>query len=268
MLQAGANPNNQTPDGTALLMHQVILGNSANAKILIKHGANIDLSYNGDSLLHRVVLTRDPELTELLLERGANPHLRNHRGLTPVDMALDQYCFDEQEQNKKLLHTLVDHSQSLHEDISDSRLLQLVLTGKTELLEYLLDHDANANALTSYGASLLMIAAGNGNLEITKLLLKHGANPEHKSPDGINVLNEAQRSQNKEVIDLITQEIAKRQDERIKAEKGNLRGSREHGGETDLASAAKALAVGTAVAAAFAAGKLSAEKKKDEEKTQ
>ncbi|MBM3580169.1 MAG: hypothetical protein FJX34_05295, partial [Alphaproteobacteria bacterium] len=215
MLQAGADPNTQDPDGTALLMRQVVLENSANAKILIEHGANIDLSYNGDSLLHRVVLAGDPELTRLLLERGANPHLRNHQGLTPLDMALDRYYLDGQERNKKLLHTLVDHSQSLHEDISDSRLLQLVLKGQTGLLEYLLDRGANANSLDSFGASLLMAAASNGNLEITKLLLKHGANPEHKASGGYTVLGEAQRSQNKEVLDLITQEIAKCQDEKL-----------------------------------------------------
>ena len=59
--------------------------------------------------------------------------------------------------------------------------------GHTELVELLLDYNANFEQLTNNGETPLLIAVGNGYTAIVKMLLAKGANREAIDSDGNNL---------------------------------------------------------------------------------
>lgn len=63
-------------------------------RILIDAGADVNLVEKlrdtGDTPLHTAVKGRDTERARILLAAGANPDLRNNRGVTPYDLARQQ----------------------------------------------------------------------------------------------------------------------------------------------------------------------------------
>jgi len=57
------------------------------------------------------------------------------------------------------------------------------------VVQWLLEHGANANYRYSAGYSPLLTAAANGRLDIAKLLLAHGADPQATTNDGKSALS-------------------------------------------------------------------------------
>lgn len=58
------------------------------AKLLIKHGADVNRAIpHGDTVLHRAVVDRNPELIRVLLQAGADRNAKTLQGYTPLDIA-------------------------------------------------------------------------------------------------------------------------------------------------------------------------------------
>jgi uncharacterized protein len=74
-----------------------------------------------------------------------------------------------------------------------------VTSGHTAVVQWLLEHGANANYRYSAGYSPLLTAAANGRLDIAKLLLAHGADPHATTNDGKSPLSLAQERNHPEV---------------------------------------------------------------------
>lgn len=64
-----------------------------------------------------------------------------------------------------------------------------VTSGHVAVVQWLLEHGANANYRYSAGYSPLLTAAANGRLDIAKLLLAHGADPHATTSDGKSPLS-------------------------------------------------------------------------------
>ena len=114
---------------------------------------------DGATPLMYAALYGDASTVRLLLERGANPNLRNDAGATALMWAADD-------------------------------------ADKTRLL---LEHGADANARSDDGRTPLVIAAGQyGSSPVVKLLLDHGAKPSVKATEmgfgGVSPLAEAARA--------------------------------------------------------------------------
>jgi ankyrin repeat protein len=118
------------------------------------------------------------ELVKLLLDAGANPNqsqalyntmLGEHLGKwLPI---LVQYGLKAGEP--------ANWSPDEKEPIFDFLLSQVVVQGKLELVRYLLEHGANANAVSRYNHhSALAIALLTGRTEMADLLKRFGAKPE------------------------------------------------------------------------------------------
>jgi ankyrin repeat protein len=134
------------PDlNTTRVMEALRNGNPSFKTLLAEHPKAVNLKGPGGSTpLMYATLYGDPESVRWLLDRGADPNLRNEAGATALMWALD--------------------------DLAKTRLL--------------LDHGADANAQSDDGITPLIIAAGRfGSSGLVKLLLDHGANPSAKSPD-------------------------------------------------------------------------------------
>ena len=77
-----------------------------------------------------------------------------------------------------------------------------VTSGLAAVVQWLLEHGANANYRYSAGYSPLLTAAANGRLDIAKLLLAHGADPQATTDDGKTPLSLAKERNHPEVAAL------------------------------------------------------------------
>lgn len=73
-------------------------------------------------------------------------------------------------------------------------------TSNPDVVNLLIDADADVNAQNKYGLTPLMIAAGKNNLAAVKLLLNNGANVNATSKKGITALHLSMFSKNSELI--------------------------------------------------------------------
>lgn len=83
--------NRETPDrnGMTPLHLATIMGQAANAQLLLDHGANSNaLSAIGQTPLHQAVLRDNLRITEILLQNGAAVDRSDKEGRTPVDWAV------------------------------------------------------------------------------------------------------------------------------------------------------------------------------------
>ena len=93
LLRIGVNVNQKhSPTGIRPLHYACAAwGNLAIAKILLDNGADInaaDKCYN-QTALQFAVLNKRTSITKLLLKNGCNTNVRNHDGLTALEIALD-----------------------------------------------------------------------------------------------------------------------------------------------------------------------------------
>jgi len=103
LLQAGADPNVRDEDGRTPLVSAVLGGSVGLVGLLLenerKHG---DYPSGGFTALHFAAEEQLPEMTRLLLAKGANPNARDGDGVTPLGRAV----FSEREQ-RDVIQTLV-----------------------------------------------------------------------------------------------------------------------------------------------------------------
>jgi ankyrin repeat protein len=156
-----------TPDPQATRMMQSLRNGEHNlfTALLRRDPTVVNSKGSGGSTpLMYAVLYGDPDSVRLLLERGADPNLRNDGKATAL-----MYAADDPE--------------------------------KTRLL---LEHGADANARSDEGRTPLLIAASrSGSSPVVRLLLDHGANPSDRDSGGRTVLNRAGSSGDPELIHLL-----------------------------------------------------------------
>lgn len=101
---------------------------------------------SGDTGLHVVVQRRDALWVRFLLQRGADPNIRNRQGLSPLQMA--------------------------------------TTLGFAEGVEALIESGANVNVGDQTGETPLIAAVHQRNTELVRLLLDKGADPDHNDNSG------------------------------------------------------------------------------------
>jgi hypothetical protein len=100
----------------------------------------------GDTGLHLVVQRRDVLWIRFLLQRGADPNIRNKKGITPLQLATS--------------------------------------LSFTDGVEALIKGGANVNVGDQTGETPLIAAVHQRNTEMARLLLAQGADPEHTDNSG------------------------------------------------------------------------------------
>jgi len=168
-------------------------GHSEVVAALIRHGADVNASnYHGVTPLLESARQQNPEVIRLLAEAGADVEARDVGG-TALQSALFRGWRDVVEELVKhganvnaepTLHPdlgwsirTADEWPLLDDDAGGARPLYLAVCGRSpEVVEFLLDHGAQINAL-SFGWSALHAAVVKPDRHMVELLLRRGADP-------------------------------------------------------------------------------------------
>ncbi|RVX70417.1 hypothetical protein B0A52_05916 [Exophiala mesophila] len=134
-------------------------------KLLLTHGATVDhIDQNGFSIILLATATLSVELTRQLLDHGASPDF----GATSARL---------------------------------SPLVLAALNGQNAIVELLLSHGSNANALLAEGETPFIACIRSGvNIDIVKTILDSGAAPDGKTSDGKTPLVEAIISRRLDIV--------------------------------------------------------------------
>lgn len=161
--------------GTTGLLHASLQGRYDVAKLLIEHGADVNLAGNyGQTPLIYASEYRQPDIVKLLLENGADVNARDGKGETAFTLALDAYLMDYDKKYFDIITLLLNSGADVtvkNESYRETALTKALYKKDTELAQLLLKHGADVDEY-----SPLAGAAYRGEINIIKFLLANGAN--------------------------------------------------------------------------------------------
>lgn len=149
------------------LIKAINSGNFNLVKEIIEENKNIDINIqgnNGWTYLHYSVAQGEYEITNYLLENGANPDIKNHINNYPLNYAIN------------------------YENI--------------EIVKLLIEYHANINIVDFHGFSPIFNAIEKNNTDLFKLLISNGADIKIKC-NGFSVLNFAKELKRGKIIKYI-----------------------------------------------------------------
>lgn len=189
LLQNGGDPNTQgkhksTPlHSAAWGRHQEVL------ELLLEDGANVDASTDeGETPSMTAALRGEKEILEILFALSADPHATDIHGSNMLDLA-----------------AAGGHSQIVEmlEEIGVSKNHPLHIAaglGDIQKVKELLRNGVNVDQKDGFGATPLMIAVVSGKEEMVDFLLSQNANPTLGAKDGYTMMHGAAFSGKKSMV--------------------------------------------------------------------
>ena len=215
LLEMGARPNVPVPDNEGMSP----LAHAASAKqdleitqVLLDGGADphhVDKS--GRTPLSYAVMHANLGMAQMLIHQGANPSHIDEKGRTPLAYAaLAVFEPTEIESNVELAQMLIDlGADPNHIDAyGETPLTSATSIGNWEVAKVLIDRGADPNHVDAYGRTPLTSAIRSGNYEVAKILIDGGADPTSHAFHGYTPLAWARWVQDSRLIELFTKEAA------------------------------------------------------------
>lgn len=178
------NVNQEDSFGRTALFYATVKGSYITVKQLLQHpGIDVDRVDNlaGRSPLIIAAARNYCEIVELLLDRGANPMLRDRQsGGTAMYRAIDNGCIS-------VIRTMLRYDNvnlRCLDDDGRSLLHAASASGQIEIVRLLKEKNLDPNALDKQGQTTLHGASRHGKFEAVKVLLELGANPAIKDNFG------------------------------------------------------------------------------------
>jgi len=180
LLNAGANPNIRDGDGNTPLHLVALIGSEiAIAHLLIDRGALVELrNREGSTSLFLAVEARYRELSELLIESGADIFARNNKALSPAQRALSYGTeFSSWFFTEKVIEGMDNTGRGvLH--------MAVAMRVPSETLALLLNSDVNPNLRDYNGNTALHYALLGKNIPLAVTLISYGSNAFIEDNDG------------------------------------------------------------------------------------
>ena len=188
LLDHGADVNLQMKDGRTSLHLAVKAGNLKVAQLLLEHHAEVNSLEDNDGFtpLLSAFLNVRADAAHLLLEYGADVHVCNKIGDTPLHLAA-RCGPDYLDVIRKLIELNADINSRNHK--GSTPLLLASRHRHTGVLQLLLDHNADAHICDYNDNTPLHRAALNCRLEIARILLKHNVEVDARDASGSTPLH-------------------------------------------------------------------------------
>lgn len=226
-LEKGADPNLAHANGRTALMEACFYGRHEIAEILLQNGANINAkAQNGYSALMGAGFSGNLKLIKYMVGNGADLHAKSNKKHNVIMAAASGGChFATVEYLLKKGADAVP--EALHKAISKGRpqVVELLVEsdadlettdeyGRTPLMhacrygyrsicDYLIRKGSDVNFTAPNGSTPLIAACGNKNEKLMILLLKNGANADHANNAGETALSIAKKHRNDEMIKML-----------------------------------------------------------------
>ncbi|MXS72598.1 ankyrin repeat domain-containing protein [Flavobacteriaceae bacterium W22] len=137
------------------------------------------------------------EIQELMKQNPDIINETNESGFTPLILA----CYRS---NIEVAEFLIDNVKDVNYKSNEGTALAgLAVKYNRDLVERLLNKNANPNIVDSTGATPLFWAVKFGNKELVELLLKHRADKTIKDSQGMTPFEYALQTNNKDIINLL-----------------------------------------------------------------
>lgn len=153
-------------------------------------------SKNSEEMVNSVVAGDAPKIQRFLL-KGADPNSTSDN-MTALMLASQ---FNKIEIVELLLEN--DADPNMADPESGSPLTLASMSGNTEVVKLLLEAGADVNYRVPSGWSSLMFAANEGNVDIVIMLLEKGAETSFSDTHGWTALKLAKRSKQQQLIELL-----------------------------------------------------------------
>ncbi|MBF0262601.1 MAG: ankyrin repeat domain-containing protein [Magnetococcales bacterium] len=178
-------------------------------KTLIGHGAAVEkagMLVTPLMKVSRIDVSKDPkpeetrqkigEMTQLLIDNGADVTARNDKGMNPLMLAAKAG-------NLNVVAKILDKVPGIVNEVDKYHNTALMLSaryGKAKVAELLLAKGAEITRQHTCGCTALLIAAENGHLPIVKMLLDKGSDINAKNNDGMTALMFAASKGHRDVV--------------------------------------------------------------------
>ena len=180
LLEHGANMHvqnkeNQTPQRLLLAMWRngSVTRNIDTIRFFLERGADVDaVDEDHSTLLHFASYHGRGGVARVLLEHGANINVRNGKDQTPLHQALVGIKNYNEDSHLYLIQLLLEHGADVDAlDNDHSTPLHLASqSGSVRATRRLLKHGANIHILNNDGHTPSQVASANGHEEISRLL--------------------------------------------------------------------------------------------------
>ena len=175
LIKLGADPNvrvNNMVGNGALIA-------STNYEItdyLLNHGADVNIrdNYGGTPLMCCSLVAGRADIAELLLQHGADVNIQNEDGTTALMFSCVEVFIDIVK-----LVLQYDADVNIRDNFGMTALMHSchIKNADINIVKLLLERDADVDMQDKGGSTALIIAINGGHLDIAELLLQHGANP-------------------------------------------------------------------------------------------
>ena len=194
LLAAGANPNAKLESGETMVMTAARAGKADVVELLLAKGADANVrGVRGQTALMWAAAQQHPDVIKVLLAHGADVHARSDVWTQLWQTAPEQDVHPDYQLNVKYggdtallfaarggdlasAKALVAGGANVNDESAYGTSAAVLAThsGNVELLQFLLDKDANPNSSTA-GYTALHAAILRGNTKAAEALLAHGA---------------------------------------------------------------------------------------------
>lgn len=175
--------NAMTKRGCSLLWTACKSGDLDLAEALIEKGAEIDgaSEKDGSTPLQVAIGAKNADITSLLLSKGADANIKDKKGSTCLEIAFKAKAAD-------VIDSLLENGADPNASVDGVSLVShAVQNGSTQILQSLIDNNANLDVTAEDGSTALLEAfkLGKKGLETFKLLLENKADPNIKFPKNL-----------------------------------------------------------------------------------
>jgi hypothetical protein len=147
-------------------------GRTEVVNLLIEKGADIHVkNKNGYTALHYASMKGRTEVVNLLIEKGADINVKNNNGLTPL-------CWASRNGLTEVVNLLIEKGADIHvkEDNNGRTPLHWAsYKGHTEVVNLLIEKGADTHVKSKYGITPLCYATNGGHTEVVNLFIEKGA---------------------------------------------------------------------------------------------